>query len=96
MSRGECPNPQDTCPYYMSGCYSDTHHLAWPSDNYLTTTEKAYRELPEMKVQICRNEHDLIHYEAPPEKPDREEMVQRITVSGIYLSINKRKALGMG
>jgi hypothetical protein len=92
--KGECPNNNTDCPYYETGCFSDTHHQMWPSDQFITPVERLFRELPENKEQLCRLEHDEIHAtQEPPAKPRRTEMIQAIGEAGIYLSVRARKAL---
>ena len=97
--RRDCPEQQPGCPYFETGCYSDQHHLVWPSNEYTAPLEQVYRELPENKVQLCRFQHDLEHQLDPPIKPSAEVMRQAVetavAVSGLYLSVNKRKKLGL-
>jgi hypothetical protein len=57
----------------------DLHHKFWPRSEYKTGVEKAFRQLGENVVQICRAEHDLEHAVSdPPDKPDREIMLMAI------------------
>lgn len=75
-----CNENRESCPYQYSGCFEDTHHLMWPKRDYKTPVERRYRELPENKVQLCRDLHDLEHYQEPPEKPSREEMLGALSI----------------
>jgi hypothetical protein len=52
----------------------------WPANRYQTPIEKAYRELPENKEQLCRWEHDERHYDYPPKKPDLLEMLRALSI----------------
>ena len=78
--KGECPNPRPDCKYAeLGGCFSDTHHLFYPRRSYRSRVEQDFRELPENKVQICREEHDERHATEPiPKKPSREVMLGMI------------------
>lgn len=78
--RGECPNPRPDCRYAQEGCFSDTHHIFYPRRDYRTPVEKAFRLLPENKVELCRVEHEEIHAALAPEKPPREVMLGAIAV----------------
>lgn len=82
--RGECtPEQKADCPIRKH--FSDTHHIYYPASNYRTLVEKEFRELPENKVQLCRNEHNERHAtEEIPVKPSRDEMLQAI--SGLVLN----------
>ncbi len=88
-----CENPKEFCPYYgkktpkslrgqqSHGCYADEHHAYWPENDYRTPIEKAYRELPENKYQLCRWVHDDVHLEhLPPKKPDLIKMLAQLSV----------------
>ena len=81
MERLPCSNPED-CPLAETdrGCFEDIHHLAYPRYDYKTSVEKRYRDLPENKLRMCRNLHNIEHevFEAPT-KPDREIMLLAIT-----------------
>jgi len=85
--RGECPNPQPDCKYAGQGCFSDTHHLQWPSTLYKDALGKTFRELPVNKEQLCRQEHDERHQDSPPPRPPREIMTAAIAeyVMGLEL-----------
>lgn len=93
MSRKECYNENQECPYYEEGCYSDLHHSYWPSTDYTGPIENKFRELPENKVQTCRDEHDEIHANEPPQKPSLEVMEHALIASGVHLSRRVRRAL---
>jgi hypothetical protein len=59
--------------------FSDTHHLFFEAKNYQSGVAKTFRELPDNKVQLCRNEHNEIHATtSPPEVPSRAFMLQAI------------------
>jgi hypothetical protein len=59
--------------------------------------EKVFRNLPLNKVVMCRRLHELEHHLSPPEKPDRETMLQTIIdadlAGQICLSVAKRRAV---
>jgi hypothetical protein len=100
--RGECPSPQEQCPYYATdgGCFSDSHHIYFPKNQYCDIMSSEFRELPENKQQLCRLEHEELHAEViEPEKPDRETMRDAIRtawqIGAIALSKNKRKKLNI-
>lgn len=78
MSRGKCtPEQMEVCP--LRRHFSDLHHTYYPRSEYRTKVEKEFRELPENKVQLCRNEHQEIHATEPdPVKPSREYMIAAI------------------
>ena len=83
MSRGLCsPEQMAACP--LRRHFSDEHHLFYERRMYRTAIEKAFRELPENKVQLCRNEHNTIHATQPiPEKPSVEDMRVAIALSAL-------------
>lgn len=84
------------CKYYAkeSGCHETVHHVYFPSTDYKGCTEKIFRNLPENKEILCRRLHDIVHVlESPPEKPTREDMVERISVSGVALSIHQQRII---
>lgn len=71
------PSPCDevtACPYAESGCFTDSHHLYWPRNEYQTKTERKFRNLGENVITLCRFKHDLLHLEKPPHKPDFQTM----------------------
>jgi hypothetical protein len=71
-------NPTPDCPMY-GNCYTDTHHTYYPKRLYQDSISKIFRNLPENKVEICRNLHNEIHQtESPPMKPGRQEMIDAI------------------
>lgn len=90
---GQCPSKHETCPYYnakpkktlrkqfgeKTGCYADVHHYQFPKRDYVTPIERAFREMPENKEQMCRWDHDLEHFEASPRKPSLEQMIVALT-----------------
>lgn len=92
--RGACFERHPDCPYERH--YSDVHHDFYPGSDYKTVVERTFRELPENKQQLCRYEHDLLHLtEQPPEKPSRAEMIDAISESDVFISVRKRKVMGM-
>lgn len=101
MTRGECPSPQDDCPYMeRGGCFSDEHHLYFPRVDYRDIMGSEFRNLPENKEQICRWEHEERHAtQDPPERPPREVMLGALATAlsegRIYLSKTKRRKLNM-
>ncbi len=92
MENAPCqPNPG--CKYYPN-CYTDTHHLLYPSNSYVTPLERLYRSLEENTVELCRSEHDAVHAtQEPPAKPTREAMIQALGSSMVYISVTKRKQI---
>jgi hypothetical protein len=79
MSYAPCPNENEACRFYEEGCYSDLHHSYYPRKRYTTSIERTFRNLPENKEMMCRDEHSELHAtEQPPHKPRREEMLQAI------------------
>ena len=91
MSYSSCEGCHEGCKFFERkpigklaktqehGGYKDTHHIFWPAGFYKTAIEKAFRELPENKVEMCRAEHDNIHAsEEPPAKPGREFMINAL------------------
>lgn len=76
MERLPC-DPNTPCPLRDTdrGCFEDVHHLYFPRKVFRTAIERAFRELDENKVKMCRNWHNTDHavFEAP-DKPDVEIM----------------------
>lgn len=93
--RTPCFENRESCPYQYSGCFSDTHHQAWPASDYTSPLERTFRELPENKEQVCRDIHDEYHLEEPPEKPSVPEMMGAVASSDVHIGVSKRKALGL-
>lgn len=86
MSYEVCPNANEACRFYNTeeGCRSNTHHAYYPRRAYRTVIEKAFRELPDNKEQLCMAEHlDKHATERPPQKPPREVMIQAIAAAAI-------------
>jgi hypothetical protein len=79
MSRGFCSEQQIAdCPF--ASHFSDIHHAYFPRTSYVTRLEKTFRELPENKERLCRNEHNELHATSEiPEKPDKEFMLRAIS-----------------
>ena len=93
-----CPTTNGTpeCPYSEreKGCHEVDAHLFYPAYEYKTDIERVFRNLPENRELRCRRFEEISHrVETPPEKPPREHMVERIAVSGVYLSASKRKRI---
>lgn len=79
--REKCLKMSDFCP--LKKPYSDTHHYWYPSSEYETPIEQAFRNLEIHKEQLCRCIHNAIHqFEEPPQKPS-EETMKRI-IEGYY------------
>jgi hypothetical protein len=78
MSKGFCTTEQmEQCP--LTEHFTDTHHLYFPQAQYKRPIERAYRELPPHKVQMCRNDHNELHEAIePPTKPPVTEMQRAI------------------
>lgn len=80
MERLPC-NPELPCPLRDTekGCFEDVHHLYFPRKAYRKPVERAFRELDENKVKMCREWHNTDHavFEAP-DKPDLEIMKMAI------------------
>lgn len=80
MEKLPCSN-QDSCPLRDTekGCFEDVHHLYFPRRDYRKPIERAFRELDENKVVMCREWHNTDHavFEAP-DKPDLEIMKMAI------------------
>lgn len=75
---GPCINPERPGCLYRR---SIGHHLYWPKRAYETDLEKAFRNLPENIVQMCRCAEQMIHDTMrPPKKPSVEEMIVALTV----------------
>lgn len=84
MMRGECPRENVDCPLYYEGCFTDVHHLYFPRRSYKSRVEKDFRNLPDNKEVLCRDEHNERHAtELPPLKPTREEMLGAIAISSV-------------
>lgn len=80
----DCPNASPECRYWESkhGCRTNIHHDYYPACDYRTPVEKAFRELPTNKEELCMAEHDERHKtEQPPVKPSRDEML--LAIQGI-------------
>ncbi len=80
MERIPCSNQQE-CRLRDSqlGCREDVHHRAFMRRDYSRGIARAYRELEENKVLICRAEHEEIHAtQRPPEMPSIEVMHQAV------------------
>lgn len=90
--RVPCEQSPD-CKYFEVGCWEDIHHLFYPRGDYDTPLEHKFRNLPENKQQICRYEHERIHFEQlPPTKPSFEVMEHAVSIAGIKLTRRQRKA----
>lgn len=76
--RGECsPEQQLACP--LREHFTDLHHTYYPASDYRSRVERQFRQLPENKEQLCRNEHNEIHAQEPEAiKPPRDFMLNAI------------------
>lgn len=93
MATGETCEPNEECKYFPD-CFESTHHLFYPERDYRTPLERLFRSLDENKVELCRSKHDQLHAEQdPPLRPTREEMLQALSGSMIYISCTKRKQI---
>lgn len=84
MSDTPCPFANEACPQSKNkrGCYQDTHHESWPARNYRSDVEQSFRELPENKIELCRQVHNDLHATEPiPIKPSVEVMRHAIAES---------------
>lgn len=88
--KGECPSPKPNCPY-GGDCFSDLHHVYYPSIDYRDIIEREFRVLPENKEQKCRWEHEQRHAQEPPDKPPKEYMLGRIATALANCEINLSK-----
>lgn len=79
MERVPC-NPEIPCKYreLAIGCHMSRHHAFWPRNIYRKEIDREFRNLDENKVYICRQQHDDIHLEEPPEKPCRDDMLRAL------------------
>lgn len=77
--RENCPEPKPECKYFPNRCFSDIHHYFHPASDYKTAVEQSFRSLPENIGRLCRMLHEEEHATTkPPEKPDRETMLNAI------------------
>ena len=93
-----CPAPEgeSSCKYFGTekGCHEVDGHRYFYSPDYTTTTERTFRNLPENIDRNCRRFEEELHArEQPPEKPPIDFMKERIALSGVYLSVTKRKRI---
>lgn len=52
-------------------CHEDVHHVYFPKRDYITPTEKRWRNLDENKELTCRDRHNEIHAtQSPPTRPE--------------------------
>ena len=81
MERGHCtPEQRAVCP--LRECFRDVHHKYWPKRWYGSEVAKEFRELPENKVVMCRNEHNELHAtELPPDRPPQWYMEAKIRLA---------------
>jgi hypothetical protein len=91
------PEQMAACP--LQRHFKDIHHLAYPRNQYKTTLEKHWRDLPVNKTNICRGLHDAIHASGyVPEKPSRQDMASEIWEQGSQRAtdeLNRQLAIGM-
>lgn len=77
---GCTPEQRAACP--LREHFQDCHHKFWPRRWYETETGKAFRNLPENKEILCRNEHNELHRtEMPPRKPPEWYMEARLRLA---------------
>jgi hypothetical protein len=78
--RDNCSAEQQAACPIMQGCVgNDTHHLAYPANQYRTKVEKRWRELDFNKEELPRCLHNAIHSTGyVPEKPDRTTMLSEV------------------
>lgn len=55
--RGECPSADEDCKY-SPDCFTDTHHVYGRPKSGIA---KRFANLPESKIDLCRNEHEELH-----------------------------------
>jgi hypothetical protein len=81
MSHGFCtPEQRAACP--LPEHFTDEHHDYFPRRAYMGKLATTFRNLPENKQQLCRNEHNEIHAtQRPPLKPDVQDMLAAIALS---------------
>jgi|GEM_PF-5309081 len=91
MSRGLCSAEQRAaCP--LQACAgADTHHLAFEANQYRTSVERRWRELPQNKVRLARCVHEAIHYSGYyPEKPSRDVMLSELQGADTARALSER------
>ncbi len=90
MSRIPCRNENPGCPYYESGCYEDIHHTYYPRCQYKSGVDKEFRELPQNKQYLCRQEHDELHAtQLPPIKPSHTEMLAALGNHMVFFGLRE-------
>lgn len=104
MAYGECPIKQPDCRYYPE-CFSDNDHLI-PQRLGKTALQKAYLNLPQFQIQLCRRLHDERNArhnagdtsDIPPFPSDnvmRAVILDAVESGEIFLSRSKEKKLGL-
>lgn len=97
-----CPDPNGTpdCPLFYSpgSCRTNIHHEFFPANDYKTPLERAFRDLPENKSEMCLRLHREVHStEQPPDKPSGEVMLEAITRNveegNLVLSATRRRKI---
>lgn len=81
MKRMGCtPEQRAVCP--LRECFVDTHHKYFPRRWYTTEAGIEFRNLPENKEDLCRNEHNELHrVTPPPRKPPEWYMEAKIRLA---------------
>jgi len=95
MSERKC-GPEVECRLRDTvGCFEDVHHEFYPKNRYRTHIEKQFRELPENKQRMCRQQHNDIHATREiPEKPSLEEMRLAIVSHNMAIRAVMEASLG--
>ena len=93
MSREKCPSPQKGCKYFPD-CFADRHHVV-PQRLGRSALAKAYINLPENSVTMCRRLHETQAYEEPlPRKSVMRRAIAESALRGeVQLSKSKLKKL---
>lgn len=89
-----CPRKwQAACPRRNSkeGCVRRSHHIFYPASGYETKLEKQFRNLPENRVDMCRQVEEQIHRLQPegPPKPTQELMQHCVGQRAIKLALQQ-------
>lgn len=67
-----CDDYIDECP--LREHFSDVHHMVWDRSSYKKGSLRKLRERPELKIQMCRLAHIMIHdLEIAPPVPTQTE-----------------------
>jgi hypothetical protein len=90
-----CSQPNPDCKYFDTPeCLVTRHHNYFPSTDYQTPVERAFRNLPHNSTMMQRCDHDEFHAtNEPPEKPPLQEMARVVLSSEGYISRRLKKEL---